>query len=297
MRKLVILLAGVTFFLQACAPPEKEHTVHERHNYIILLDLSDRLIKQPDQVERDKALIKEIYSLFEEQVRKELYIRSKDAIKVVLAHQEGSPVKPLVAEEKLFINMENIHIKDRKKLENERRTQFFAALNELYEKAHFSAARNDYKGADIGKYFEDDIRRDLVGGEEVINYVFLLTDGYMYVEGKQSGLGGWRPVNRSFENLSVMLLETDPINRDGEWDKMQHSWLNWFSRMGVRNVVVEKRTAMSKVNELMKKFVENGNEQIGYNLPLDEYNSPRSSKVNINAAKDQGDQEKKNNIQ
>lgn len=296
MRKFLIFLLGGLSFIQACAPPEREHSSQVRHNYIVLLDLSDRLIKEADQVERDKSLIKEIYNLFEADVKKNLYIRSKDAIKVVLAYQEGSPVKSLIAEDQLFINMEDVYIKDRKRLEADRKSKFYTALDNLYNKARFSATSNDYKGADIGKYFEEDIRRDLIGGEDAINYVFVLTDGYMYVEGKQTGLSGWRPVKSSFENLSVMLLETNPVNRDNEWDKMQHAWLNWFTKMGVRNVVVEKRTAMSKVNELMKKFVDNGNEQLGYNLIDGDIESPRSSKVNINTSKDPSGNEKKNTI-
>lgn len=279
---LVILLMPGAF---SCAPPEKEESqATERHNYIILLDLSDRLIRHADQAERDKTVIRDIYRQFEEKVRRDLFIRSKDAIKVVLAHQENSPVQEISAENQLYVNMEKVPLKDRKKMEEQRRDRFFKALDDLYGKALFSRSPGAYKGADIGKYFEEDIRRDLIAGDNTINFVFVLTDGYMYIEGKQSGLSGWRTVNRNFEDLSVMLLETDPANIAGEWDRMQRAWISWFSKMGIANAVIEKRTALTKVSELMRKFIDNGHEQLGYNLIEEAPDHSYPSKVNMNPA-------------
>ncbi len=50
----------VMLLLASCMPPQeqKEVTPSIKHNYIILLDLSDRLIVQDNQPERDKELIK-----------------------------------------------------------------------------------------------------------------------------------------------------------------------------------------------------------------------------------------------
>ena len=69
MKKLIqyIPVALVLLVLGSCMPPpeEKEISTPVKHNYIILLDLSDRLIIQDNQPERDKELIRHIYTLFE----------------------------------------------------------------------------------------------------------------------------------------------------------------------------------------------------------------------------------------
>jgi len=96
--------------LVSCMPvqEEKEITIPVKHNYIILLDLSDRLIIQDNQPERDKELIKYIYTLFEERVRNQLYLRSRDEVRVVIAHQRGADLKSEIYEDSLYINIENV---------------------------------------------------------------------------------------------------------------------------------------------------------------------------------------------
>ena len=51
-----IPVALIMLFVSSCMPPqeEKEITIPVKHNYIILLDLSDRLIVQDNQPERDR---------------------------------------------------------------------------------------------------------------------------------------------------------------------------------------------------------------------------------------------------
>src|SRR4026209_2129751 len=79
-------------FCAACnfPAPEKKKIDRVKHNYIVLLDLSDRLIVQENQPERDKQIIRSLYTIFEEKVRHDLYIKSGDEIKVVLAPQLGA---------------------------------------------------------------------------------------------------------------------------------------------------------------------------------------------------------------
>ena len=70
-------------------PKKKSKKMTVKHNYIVLLDLSDRLIIQENQPDRDKKIIKELYSLYEERVKKNLYVKARDEIKVVIALKEG----------------------------------------------------------------------------------------------------------------------------------------------------------------------------------------------------------------
>ena len=109
MKQLIkyIPVILVMLLLASCMPPqeEKEVSTAVKHNYIILLDLSDRLIVQDNQPERDKELIKHIYTIFEERVRSQLYLRSRDEIMVVIAHQRGADLKSEVYEDSLYINI------------------------------------------------------------------------------------------------------------------------------------------------------------------------------------------------
>ena len=100
----------VMLLLASCMPPqeEKEISIPVKHNYIILLDLSDRLIVQDNQPERDKELIRHLYILFEERVRNQLYLRSRDEIKVVIAHQRGADLRSEIYEDSLYIDIEKI---------------------------------------------------------------------------------------------------------------------------------------------------------------------------------------------
>src|SRR5260221_2615095 len=100
-------LLMMVFALGSCKlpSPEKKNVPRIKHNFIVLLDLSDRLIVQQNQPERDKQIIKSLYGLFEEKVRKDLYIRSRDEIKVVIAPQIGSGVNSDVIEARFSIHM------------------------------------------------------------------------------------------------------------------------------------------------------------------------------------------------
>src|SRR6188768_364291 len=88
-----LLTSTALLMMISCHLPAPERKAKEwkpKHNYIILLDLSDRLIVQENQPVRDKEIISSLYALFEEKVKNELYIKSRDEIKVVIAPQMGS---------------------------------------------------------------------------------------------------------------------------------------------------------------------------------------------------------------
>src|SRR6267378_8586644 len=121
-------LLMMVFALGSCKlpSPEKKNVPRIKHNFIILLDLSDRLIVQQNQPERDKEIIRDLYSLFEEKVKKGLYIKSGDQIKVVMAPQLGAGIRRDVFEDRLYVNMNNIKTVFRKLKEGERRENFYA---------------------------------------------------------------------------------------------------------------------------------------------------------------------------
>lgn len=240
----------VMLFLSSCMPPQEEKAVSTavKHNYIILLDLSDRLIVQDNQPERDKELIKHIYTLFEQRVKKQLYLRARDEIKVVIAHQRGADLQSEVYEDSLFINIENIPAVLRRKSEEARRTTFFNNVDKLYEQAVFSKNPKEYYGADIWRYFYEDLKVDYSKDTLTQNYLFLFTDGYPIV-GKD--LTKLQTVKEKYPELKVVLMEAAPRDKDMEWDRVIELWEAWFKSMQVEDYEFAKRMALSKEKDML----------------------------------------------
>ncbi|UXP31158.1 hypothetical protein N6H18_12445 [Reichenbachiella agarivorans] len=247
---LMILLMG------ACSMPvkeKKEKVLRAKHNYIVLLDLSDRLITREDQPERDKQIVKQIYTMFEAKVKKELYVKSRDEIKVVIAPQRGSNLDVDTFEDELYVNMESISNIHRKAKEEERRDSFYANVDELYKQAVFSKNREDYHGADIWKYFYEDLKVDYVKDSLSENYLFILTDGYPIVGKNQNKLN---EITSKYPGLQVVLMEAAPRDKDMEWDRVMDIWKEWFDKIGVEKYTLIKRGAITKeleqLNDLIK---------------------------------------------
>jgi hypothetical protein len=234
-------------------PKPKTKTLKTKHNYIVLLDLSDRLIVQEQQPERDKEIIKELYNLFENRVKRNLYIKSRDEIKVVLAPQKGSRLSREVFEDKLYVNMENIKNIYRKPREKQRRDAFYANIDSLYQQAVFSKNPEQYDGADIWKYFYEDLKIDYAKDTLTQNFLFILTDGYPVVGDTQVKL---QKVKDQFPDLHIILIEAAPREEDLEWDRIMTIWEAWFRNIGVEKYTLIKRGAISKEVEQIEEVIE-----------------------------------------
>lgn len=248
-------LIGVLFLMGGCnvPPPEKKNkSIRAKHNYIVLLDLSDRLIVQENQPERDKQIIRKLYSIFEEKVKRELYVKSRDEMKVVIAPQRGSRLNREVFEDRLYVNMDNIKNIYRRSGEEERRTNFVANLDTLYQKAVFSRRPEAYNGADIWKYFYEDLKVDYSRDSLAENYLFIITDGYPIVGKTQVKL---QEVKDQYPNLHVVLIEAAPRDKDMEWDRVMGIWEDWFEKIGVKEYTLIKRGAITKELEQIREIL------------------------------------------
>ena len=223
-----------------------------KHNYIVLLDLSDRLIVQDNQPERDKELIKHIYTMFEERVKTQLYLRSRDEIRVVIAHQRGAGLQNEVYEDSLYTNIDNIPAVLRRKTEEDRRQVFFDNVDKLYDQAVFSSNPKEYHGADIWRYFYEDLKVDYVKDTLTQNFLFLFTDGYPIV-GKD--LSKLQTVPDKYPDLKVVLIEAAPRDKDMEWDRIRELWEAWFKSMQIEDYEFVKRMALSKEKDMLKALV------------------------------------------
>lgn len=255
MKKTIetAIIVTVLFFV-SCQPPRPEtrSTLSTKYNLIILLDLSDRLIVQENQPERDKEIIQALYNIFEEKVREDLYIKSRDEIKVVIAPQRGAGIPAYKYEDELYIDMENIPNVSRRPKEEQRRESFFAYLDSLYREAIFSDEPTDYYGADIWKYIYEDLQQDYVTDTLTENFLFILTDGYPIVGKDQAKL---QPVNKNFSDLEVVLVEIAPRDKDLEMDRIMELWAEWLEEMNVEDYTFIKRRAISKEIEQIRDIL------------------------------------------
>jgi hypothetical protein len=241
--------------LVACklpAPDKKPAKVRVKHNYIVLLDLSDRLIVQPNQPQRDKQIIESLYSVFEEKVRRDLYIKSRDEFKVVIAPQLGTGLHRDDFEDRLYVNMNNINNVYRRLNEKERREAFEANLDTLYRRAVFSSHPEKYHGADIWKYFHEDLKVDYSRDTLTENYLVIITDGYPIVGHNRNKL---LEVKNEFPDLRIALVEAAPREQDLEWDRMMQTWEEWFNGMGIKEYTLIKRGSITKELEQVKEVV------------------------------------------
>jgi len=248
-KRTTIAIILLIFAISCAPPPKKENNIRVKHNYIILVDLSDRLIIQENQPERDIEIIKHIYGLFEERVKNNLYIKSRDEIKVVIAPQLGSNLKTEKFEDELYTNIESIKNVFRKKTEQERKENFYAYLDTLYQQAVFSKNPEDYYGADIWKYFYEDLKDDIAKDTLTDNFLFILTDGYPIVGKEKNKL---QPIKTKFSDLKVVLIEAAPREKDMEWDRIMETWESWFNEIGVNDYTMIKRKAITKEKEQLK---------------------------------------------
>ena len=255
-RTFVHLIIAILIFHVGCNmpnPKNKKRKMSVKHNYIVLLDLSDRLIVQENQPERDKKIIKELYNIYEQRVKQNMYIKSRDEIKVVIAPQRGSQLETEDFEDALYVNMDNIKNIYRKPKEDSRRSAFYGNIDTLYEKAVFSKNPERYHGADIWKYFYEDLRIDYASDTLSENYLFILTDGYPIVGKTQVKL---QEVKDKFPDLHIVLIEASPREQDLEWDRIMGIWEEWFNEIGVKKYSLIKRGALTKEIEQIKDVLQ-----------------------------------------
>jgi hypothetical protein len=243
----------ISFAISSIAAPQvpKRDSVY---NIIVLLDLSDRILAK-DQIYRDKQILHAIYTTFEKKIQKSFYFKSKDAFTVQIAYQKGFPLPVEDIENGFYFNMNEKSLVEKSRDTLVRRRQFETNLDSLYSKAVFSNKKSDYRGADIQRYFNDDLSNDIKQGDSVKNFLIILTDGYMYIEGKiAESAESFIPVNKRFPGLHVILMEADPKPKDGENDRLHVVWQEWLRHMEITDFIFVKKDQLQKNIQSLKNF-------------------------------------------
>lgn len=255
--------------------------VAQDNNYIVMLDLSDRLLINNQPV-KDKALIMSVFNKFEKSVRNKLIINSKDSFKISIAPQVGG-IEASNYTEKLQISMANYGIADKRKKLDAFKVELPKLLNKLYVDCLSNKSKSsDFNGSDIWKYFNDNLPNDLV--ENSSNNLFVLTDGYFDFESNRfvgkmgnrttdsrflkklrsntnwksillSKTEGLIPVDKSFKNMNVCVLEIKPkYGNLNEQDMIFTFWQKWLKEMKITKFETLASTEISTSDQKIKLF-------------------------------------------
>jgi len=286
MKSNIFLVIILSVLISSCSTDKTEQpTVKQPENYIILLDLSDRLLND-GQANQDIELIFHIFEKYESTVRNNLIINSKDKFRIVIAPQEKMNINQSQLESQFYLDMSKINIAEKRNELEKFKKNLKDNLSNLYSKVMDNKTKtSDFQGADIWKYFNDFLSGDIA--QENKNQLFILSDGYFdfeptsnrkNVENKSStsfflnivrGKTNWQeiienkgygiiPVNKQFDSLSVCLMEIYPkyTNLD-ETDMIQFVWKRWLDEMNIKETGFIPHTSIPKMDGQIDDYLAN----------------------------------------
>lgn len=291
-----LLLTGLFFlwgcneFQQAVKDAKKEIPPPPKDNYIILLDLSDRILyNNQQQVPKDISVINSVYGVFKAKLGAKdpthLYYSLHDKLKLLIAQQKTTPKSLYDMVGGLRIDLSAEQPDKKAALIDSTEKLFYATLPEIYKQAVIGNNSTAYSGADIWKYFNEDLADDLEKDGQ--NTLFIITDGYMDLEKAEErpsqnnryascsqiinllkkypdwetqftkGDYGILPIAKKFTNLKVVLLQVNPKEEwNGEYSLLTKIWGKWFTEMGISNYRFIKDDNVNEVRESLEKFMD-----------------------------------------
>lgn len=292
-----LILAGLLLLCTACnelqeavKEAKKEPTPPPADNYIVLLDLSDRILyNHQQQVSKDLTVVNTIYALFRSNINSKdpthLYYTVNDKLKVLVAPQRSTPRKIYDDAGQLRIALASEEANKKAAAVDAAEKTFNTVLPGLYKQAIISNNNADYAGADIWKYFDEDLSGDL--DKNARNTLFIITDGYLDFEKTEDrpvqgnrftscaqlinslkNYTDWNarfdaqdygllPTGKKFSNLRIVLLEINPKPEwNGEYKLLTRIWDKWFDEMGIDTAAFIKNDNISEVTESIEKFMQ-----------------------------------------
>ena len=248
-------------------------------NFMILLDLSDRLITT-GQSERDIEIVKAVFEEFNANVRKNLVINSRDKFQVIIAPQKGVPYNSSDYENAMFIDMGSLNsgVKLNKLVEFDKRLN--NVLQELYSKAYLGSATSYYPGTGIWQFFNENL--EFLSGKDYDNRLVVLTDGYFDLEDYSRQLpegkrypttsflssvrnkSDWKkiiesndlgliPIKKEFSDIKVFVTEINPkYDFQYESDMLVYIWEKWCREMKINVTEVLVKTSLPQTTNLLK---------------------------------------------
>ena len=250
-------------------------------NYVVLLDLSDRIL-QPEQAKRDQELIRIVFETFEQKVRNNLIINSKDRFRIAVAPQKSMSALPGLDE--LYLDMGQVPFAQKRSRLEALKRDLPAKVARLYAAALAGRRKPaDFTGSDLWLYANNNLPSDLEKG--YANTWIILTDGYFDFEKNPSAfcegnrctdsrvldrlrkMPDWQKtlaaedeglvrIKKSFPPVSVYVAEMRAKREYlGEMDLLTGVWQKWLGEMGVRRMKYGSREGLLKSADLLRSFL------------------------------------------
>jgi hypothetical protein len=290
--KIVTNLISILFFIglvTGCkTPPKKKKEDKEKINYILLIDLSDRVLKNR-QHKQDINSIKLIWENFKERNKNDI-LNTEDIFHCVIAEQEKSPL--INSTEIMFEDSLSINFSTMKRIERPKRKKTFSSnltrqLTELYKKSRKDKKAENYSGANIQLFFIDDLKAYYKKGYK--NYLFIITDGYPYVKGETEELPNKisfeQDKSLEFKDLNVCFLELAPKRKSWkDYSKMQCIWSNYLNNFKIQSTYFIKTGQQSLLQDLLSEKFEGEKYQIN-NFTCDNpdrFKTPTPKPISVN---------------
>ena len=185
MKNILLLFATATTLI-ACTTNAGTKTVVSNDNYVVILDLSDRIIKKNDQVNIDTNAIRAVFEKFEKSIQRNFIVKSRDRFSLRIIPQKGSSLPGNSFENNLSIDMGKYLASEKLLKLNQFKNSFSSQLGLLYQQALLGNKASDFAGVDIWQYFNEQVNTDLDPGYN--NKVMILTDGYFDFEDEGHGI-------------------------------------------------------------------------------------------------------------
>ena len=173
---LIQTLVMLAMIIGSCSCTQsKEQIITKKHNFVVVLDLSDRLLSN-GQAEKDCAIINAAFNEFEKLARNPLIVTSKDKFLIRIIPQKGSKLRQDIYENKLNLDLSLVEAARKNSVFVAFKNDLQKNLTELYNEARLGEKHGNYAGVDIWKFFNNEINSVLSGDAE--NKITILTDGY-----------------------------------------------------------------------------------------------------------------------
>ena len=269
----IILLVSILLLFTSCGC-EEEKVEKKPENYIVLLDLSDRILA-PEQLDKDFALITNSFKSFEKHARQNLVISSKDRFSIKIIPQKNSPLNVNHYEDLLQLYLDETEVAAKNKSLVSLSKALPTILENLKKDALYGKTSNAYFGVDIWAYLHDNGMGLSKSGYE--NQILILTDGYFDFESQAHVLkdknqytstrflndlttSNWKEISESQQyGLLPIHLEKNTqwivagisgkkANDILQTEKITYFWEKWLKQSGVKKVGVilnSSKTAMS----------------------------------------------------
>ena len=282
--KNIIVFIGVIISLSACSTnAETNVTTASNDNYVVVLDLSDRIIQIPDQVNIDTNAIRAVFEKFERAVQRNIVVKSKDKFAIRIIPQRQSSLPGNTFENNLSIDMGKYNAAEKLVKLNKFKADFSSTMSLLYRQAMLGNKGSDFAGVDIWQYLNEQINSDL--DARYNNKVLILTDGYFDFEDKAHGMSSnWHSTTTAplltqlksanwKKDLAEKKLGIIPVQLivPAKWlicgiqpkasskdlleaEKLSYLWVQWLQQSGATQIA---KPIINSSSEKMKNLILN----------------------------------------